>query len=181
MRYPSADKKPVEEAREEATPGAGGALERARCALRYDEFIWKVQSEAGLLTPAAASLAARATLGTLAERLRAETEDPDERRTTEELIYSLLEALPGRLSSGSNELSGYGQTGERDESAAVRGGAEFSMAEFFRRVGQRTGVGLAEAERHARAVAVTLDAAVPGRELDRARSRLPDEFELLFA
>lgn len=176
MQYALADKEPIKKAQvqAEATAGAGEALERARSALRYDEFIWTVQREAGLLTPAAAALAARATLRTLADRLRAEADDPEEKRAAEELISSLSDALPGQLSTGRGELPGDG------DPADGHSGTQFSMTEFFRRVGERTGVGLAEAERHARAAAITLDAAVSGRELDLARSRLPDEFELLF-
>ena len=57
---------------------------------------------------------------------------------------------------------------------------EFCLAEFYRRVSRRIGTEPAEAETRARAVAMSLEATISGVELDRIRSRLPDEFEFLF-
>lgn len=137
---------------------------------RYEEFVGRVQREAGLPTPDAAALAARATLTTLAERLLLETDEPE----VEPLISGLALGLPGQL----REALAGGDDGSPREDAAPP--AEFCLTEFCRRVSQRTGVEPAEAETHARAVAMSLDASISGVELDRVRSRLPDEFEFLF-
>lgn len=165
--------------------GTGEALHQARAAPRYEEFIWNVQREAGLATPEAAALVVRATLATLAERLRVEADE-----SIEGLIADLSGQLPERLRKSFSDVTAGAPCGAEEDGRAAVGaaefsgkehpGKEFSMTEFYRRVGERTGVGLAEAERHARAAALTLDAAVSGKEVDRVRSRLPDEYEFLF-
>lgn len=196
IQYPEPVQEPtgltekVEDLSEAGAGGNGGALRRARNALRYEEFVWMVQREARLSTPDAAALVVRATLETLAERLRAEAlnaeADDPANESMEELISDLSCRLPERLRQplveAPDEVSvSAGKEGSATDVAEAEFSiTEFSMTEFCRRVGQRTGVGLAEAERHARAAAITLDAAVSGTEVDRLRSRLPDEYELLF-
>lgn len=138
----------------------------------YEAFVWRVQREAGLSTPGEAALAARVTLTTLAERLLLEAEEPD----VDLLISGLSFQLPEQLREPF--ASGYGGTSRG--TAAAPSPAEFCLAEFYRRVSRRAGVEPAEAETQARAVAVSLDASISGVELDRIRSRLPDEFEFLF-
>lgn len=175
----------VEDRSEAGAGGNGEALQRARNALRYEEFVWMVQREARLSTPDAAALVVRATLATLAERLRAEAlsvgVEESASESIEELIADLSCRLPERLRQPLVEApDGVSVSTGKEGSTTDVAEAEFSMTEFCRRVGQRTGVGLAEAERHARAAAITLDAAVSGTVVDRLRSRLPDEYELLF-
>lgn len=138
----------------------------------YEAFVCRVQREAGLSTPGEAALAARATLTTLAERLRLETDEPD----VDLLISGLSFQLPEQLREPLVNAHGGGSRRTTVAPAPV----EFCLAEFYRRVSRMTGVEPAEAETQARAVAVSLDASISGVELDRIRSRLPDEFEFLF-
>lgn len=56
---------------------------------------------------------------------------------------------------------------------------ELSLTELFGHVGTETGVELG-AERHACAVAQTLEETVGEGKLDGIRSRLPDKYEFLF-
>lgn len=159
------------------TEETGG--ERAREALRHEEFVRKVQRRSELATPAAAVLAIEATLAALGERVRAEANglaSVGEGEMDPELLPELASLLPGRLGEALLESSaGTADHGEGEESSLT----EFSLTEFFERVGAATGVGLAEAERHACAVALTLEEAVGDGGLNGVLSRLPDEYEFL--
>ena len=151
----------------------------ARQSLRHEEFIRRVQRRSGLFTPAAAVLAAEATLAALGERLRVEdlnkeADEPSSPAATPDPALELASLLPERLrSSLSASLS---NESVRDEPSPT----EFSLTGLFERVGAATGVGLAEAERHARAVALTLGEAAGDGELDGILYQLPDEYEFLF-
>lgn len=166
-------------------PDTGGS--RARDNLRHEEFIRRVQFRCGLLTASAAELAVEATLTALGERLCAEANaeanaEADTEASVEgsegasELVRELSTLsfrhtgidLPTRL--------GVARDGTGNEVTLT----EFSLAGLFERVGAATGVGLAQAERHACAVAGTLEEAVGDGGLDGLRSRLPDEYEFLF-
>lgn len=159
---PRTTSKYIEPERPVPGPGASGC----------EELVWRVQREAGMPAPDAALLAIRATLTTLAETLRLEADEPD----VELLISGLAFQLPEQL----REAIADGREGYPPEAVSSLPSPEACLAEFCRRVGLRTGVELAEAELLARAVAVSLEASIPGPELDRVRSRLPDEFEFLF-
>lgn len=155
------------------TEEVGGG--RASEALRQEEFIRKVQRRSRLATPGAATLAIGATLTALGERVRVETNalaSAGEDELDPGLLLELASLLPGRLGEA---LLG-GSEGTADHGA----GEEFSLTGFFERVGAATGVGLAEAERHACAVAQSLEETVGDGGLDGVLSRLPDEYEFLF-
>ncbi|MFB6194915.1 MAG: DUF2267 domain-containing protein [Haloplanus sp.] len=59
--------------------------------------------------------------------------------------------------------------------------AEFDAEEFIERVADREGVSKQVAHRHAQAVFDGLESAVPGSELRRARTQLPDGYGMLFS
>lgn len=143
----------------------------------YEAFVCRVQREAGLSTPGEAALAARATLTTLAERLRLETDEPDVDLLISGLSFQLPEQLREPFVNG-HECASRGNTSRKNTVDPTP--VEFCLAEFYRRVSRMTGTEPAEAETQARAVAMSLDVSISGVELDRIRSRLPDEFEFLF-
>lgn len=144
---------------------------RARDNLRHEEFVRRVQFRCGLLTGGAAELAVKATLRALGERLLAEDDE-------------VASELTSELSSLSFRQTGFDLLAELEAAKGVVDEefslTEFSLTGFFERVGAATGVGLAEAERHACVVAYTLEEAAHVGELDGIRSRLPDEYEFLF-
>lgn len=163
-------------ARDIAWQARHGARSAGSEALRHEEFVRRVQQRAGLVTAGAAMLAVEASLTILGDRLRAEAngrdDEPDNR-----LIAELASLLPEKLGAALFRISEAGTLAKERESSSIE---EFSLTEFFERVGAQTGVGLAEAERHACAVAQTLEEAAGDGGLDQIRSRLPDEYEFLF-
>jgi uncharacterized protein (DUF2267 family) len=121
--------------------------------LRSDEFISNVRELAELDSNEEAQRAISATLGTLKERLAGN--EPN----------NLADQLPPEVAE---PLKGEG------------GRESFSLTEFYRRVGEKEGVGEPEAIRHARAVAATLQAAVTTGVLDDVRDQVKPEYQELF-
>lgn len=120
-----------------------------------DEFVQRVQGEAGLDDAEHARAATEATLWTLGEHLSAgEAADVD---------ALLPEGLHGFLTATSDETP-----------------AEFSVEAFYRRVAEREDVAPDEATTHARAVMAALAVAVGENELQDVREQLPNEYDSLF-
>lgn len=123
--------------------------------MKYHEFIAEVRRRASLGSDEEAEEAARATLGTLAERLAGG--EP----------HDLASQLP-------EELAGYVRYEGEQQSDP------FSLEEFYRRVAQKEGTEVADASRHARVVMEVVREAVTPGELDDVRSQLPAEYGPLF-
>ena len=121
--------------------------------MKGNQFLAEVRNLAELENNEEAERAIRATLETLRERLAGN--EPS----------NLAAQLPPEIAP---HVEGDG------------GRETFSVAEFYKRVAQREGVGHDEAVRHARAVATVVQTAVTGGELDDLRSQLGNEYEELF-
>ena len=128
-----------------------GARERIR--VKHDEFVARVRELAELQTNEEAERAIRATFETLKERLAGN--EPN----------NLADQLPPEIAG---PLRGEG------------GRDNFSLAEFYRQVGEKEGIEEPEAIRHARAVAAVLQAAVTTGEMDHIREQLKPEYADLF-
>lgn len=124
--------------------------------MKYEDFIDKVQYRTGLGSEEDARVVTQATLITLGECL------------TGEEAGDLASQLPAGI-----------QEYLTDENPSDRA-AGFSVEEFYRRVGQRAGLHLGEAEVRSSAVANTLEEAVGGGEIQDVRALLPSELESLF-
>ncbi len=121
--------------------------------MKQDEFVARVRELAELETNEEAERAIRTTLETLRERLAGN--EPN--NLADQLPPEIAEPLRGE--------------GGRDN---------FSLAEFYRRVGEKEGAEEPEAIRHARAVAAVLQAAVTTGEMDDVRDQLKPEYAELF-
>lgn len=120
--------------------------------MKYDEFIEQVQDRGHMESREEAETAARATLQTLAERLRGGEAD------------DLASQLPPELAEHL-----------RHDKAGT--GEQLSLDEFFERVNERDeGVDLPRAVYHARVVVEVLQDAVTRGEIRDIRSQLPDEY-----
>ena len=124
--------------------------------MQTQEFLGQVQNKAHLATLGEAMRATRATLETLAERL-----GPDESR---HLAAQLPHEIQLFLSDGGTPMP------ER-----------FSPDEFLLRVCAREGIALPESTQHARVVMDVLTKAVSPGEAADVLSRLPDDYQRLFA
>lgn len=124
--------------------------------MKYEDFISKVQYRTGLGSEEDARVVTQATLITLGESLTGEEADD----------------LASQLPAGIQEYL-------TEESPSDRA-AGLSVEEFYRRVGQRAGLHLGEAEVRASAVASTLEEAVSGGEVQDVRALLPSELDSLF-
>jgi uncharacterized protein (DUF2267 family) len=120
-------------------------------AVDYEGFIQRV-AEAAAIDREAAERAMRATLQTLGERI-----DRGEAR-------QLASQLPAEVAPWLEQTP----SAER-----------FDVDEFVGRVAEREGVGLADAERHARAVFVALGQAVSDKEIFDLAEQLPDDLDAL--
>ncbi len=123
--------------------------------MKYEEFIGKVRKRARLASPGEAENATRATLSTLAERLKGN--EPDD----------LAAQLPLELAEFM--ITPHAGSGE-----------SYGLDEFFRRVSEREGASLADAEYHARVVIGLLAETVTVGEIDDVRAQLPPDFAHLF-
>ena len=121
--------------------------------MKDHEFVANVRELAEVSSNEEAEKAIRATLETLRERLAGQ--EPQ----------NLASQLPGDLGE---PLNG---TGGQDN---------FSLGEFYERVGQKEGVSTDEAGRHARAVTAVIQTAVTTGELEDVRSQLKDDYDELF-
>lgn len=121
--------------------------------MKGDQFLAEVRDLAELGSNEEAEKATRATLETLKERLAGN--EPS----------NLAAQLPPEIAP---YVDGEG------------GRESFSPEEFYNRVGQKEGVGVDEAAKHARAVATVVQTAVTGGELDDVRSQLGTEYRELF-
>jgi uncharacterized protein (DUF2267 family) len=121
--------------------------------MKFDEFIGRVHTLAGLSSTEDALRATRSVLGVLSERLvRGEAED-------------LAAQLP-------KEFAEY----MRPPQSAQR----FGVSEFFEKVSRREGVDADIAEKHTRAVLSVVTAAVTSGEIKDVLSELPKEYHELF-
>ncbi len=121
--------------------------------MKRDELVKRVQEMGELGSREEAERAIKATFETLKERLAGN--EPD----------NLASQLPEDLA---DPLRGEG------------GRQDFPVGEFYERVAQREGVGVDQATRHARAVALVLQEAVTTGEVDHVRDQLKDEYAELF-
>lgn len=122
--------------------------------MKFDQFIGQVQHRARLGSTGEAIQAARATLGTLAERLAGgEAKD-------------LASQLP-------KEIASYLQQPQKSN-------GRFSLDEFFHRVSEREHVPVPKAMFHSRAVLSVVTDAVSAGEMQDVRSQLPHDFQTLF-
>jgi uncharacterized protein (DUF2267 family) len=124
--------------------------------MQYEEFVERVQQRAGLASFERAEAATRATLTTLGEYLTG-GEGLD---------------LASQLPQGLAEIL-HQQPPERSKM--------FSLNDFLQIVGENEGVGIGEAETHARAVMGVLEEAITKGEMDDVRRQFPSEFDPLFA
>jgi len=121
--------------------------------LNRDEFVKHVKHLAEVGSKEEAERAIEATLSTLRERLAGN----EPQNLGAQLPEGLREPLMG--------------TGGQDN---------FALAEFYRRVAEKEGVGEDEAKVHVRAVCTTLEAAVTTGEMEKVRGQLKPEFAELF-
>ena|SRR5579875_497418 len=123
--------------------------------MKYEEFIGEVQRRAQMADREEAIKATLATLETLSERL-----------TVREAEH-LAAQLP-------TELAAYMQPQHTGK------GESYTLDEFFRRVSEREGKPLADANFHARVVTGLLCEAVTMGEIQDIRAQLPADFARLF-
>ena len=121
--------------------------------MKHDEFRKRVREVAELETNEEAERAIQATFETLRERLAGN--EPN----------NLADQLPPEIAE---PLRGKG------------GQDNFSLEEFYRRVGEKVGVSQDEAAIHARAVASVLQQAVTTGEMDDIRDQLKPDYTELF-
>lgn len=124
--------------------------------MQYEDFIFRVQSLAGLDAAEDGRVASQAALTTLGECLTAEE--------AEDLAAQLPKGLGKYL------------TEESDSGKA----AGYSLEDFYRRVGERAGLHFGEAKSRSRAVAQALEDAVSDTEIQDMRSLLPSGLDSLF-
>ncbi len=128
--------------------------------MEYNEFIQRVQEEAGLAAPDEATAATEAVLGTLGEML-----SPTERR---HLAAQLPKALKGYVTE-------WMERPPKEKGRPHR----FGLEEFYHRVAARSDVRYPAAVRHSQAVMKVLRAAVAPGELADIFRELPLEYEEL--
>ena len=121
--------------------------------MTHDEFVARVRDLGELGTNEEAERAIRATFETLRERIAGN--EPN----------NLADQLPEEIA---RPLRGEG------------GQDNFSLAEFYRRVGEKESTEETEATRHARVVATTLKEAVTTGEMEHIREQLKPEYTELF-
>jgi uncharacterized protein (DUF2267 family) len=122
--------------------------------MQLHEFLNQVQNTGNLSSQDEVLNATRATLMTLAERLRGN----EPHHLAAQLPQGLQEFLHG-------ENAGKGE--------------RFGSDEFMRRVGDREGVNLETATAHARAVLATLTEAVDSGEMEDVKQQLPKDIKRL--
>ena len=121
--------------------------------MKHDEFISNVRKLADLQSNDEAERAIQATFETLRERLAGS--EPN----------NLADQLPPEIA---DPLRGEG------------GRDNFSLEEFYQRVGEKEGVDQDAATQHTRAVASVLQEAVTTGEMDDIRDQLKPEYAELF-
>jgi uncharacterized protein (DUF2267 family) len=121
--------------------------------MKHDEFISNVRKLGDLQSNNEAERAIRATFETLRERLAGN--EPN----------NLADQLPPEIA---DPLRGEG------------GRDNFSLEEFYQRVGEKEGLDQDEAAHHAWAVASVLQEAVTTGEMDHIRDQLKPEYAELF-
>lgn len=123
--------------------------------MEFNKFLGKVQDRARLDSMDSAMRATRATLNTLAVRLRGN--EPTD----------LAAQLPGEI-------------GEHLRNDGAGRGERFNAREFIQRVSDQEGVPTNEAGHHAQVVMGVLGEAVSRGEMADVRQQLPEDYELLF-
>lgn len=123
--------------------------------MQFNEFLGKVQDRARLESLDGAMRATRATLNTLAERLRGN--EPTD----------LAAQLPGEI-------------GEHLQAEGAGAGERFGIDEFVRRVSEREGGHADDSIHHAQVVLGVLAEAVSRGEMRDVRQQLPEEYDKLF-
>lgn len=121
--------------------------------MKFDEFLKRVQSLTSIDSTGETMRAISATLEVLGQRLvRGEAED-------------LAAQLPAELQACLLK---------------ERGPQRFELDEFFRRIGEKEGIGRDLAEKHARVVLAMMTETVSSGEIKDVLSELPKEFHELF-
>ena len=128
--------------------------------MQYDEFIQQVEENAGLKSSEEAVQATEAVLSTLGERLH---------RTEQS-------QLAAQLPRGIREFLTARQPLETSKSDIQ----QFTVEDFYDRVGARTNVRTAQDIRLTQAVMKVLTAAVSAGEIASITNGLPKEYEKLF-
>ena len=123
--------------------------------MQYQEFIGRVQQQAGLGSFERAEAATRATLTALGEYLSG--------GEGHDLAAQLPQGLAEHLHRQPPDRSFI-----------------FSLNDFLQRVGGEEGMEIGAAEAHARAVVDVLEEAVSGGEMQDVRRQFPSEFDPLF-
>jgi uncharacterized protein (DUF2267 family) len=123
--------------------------------MNHHEFVGQVQARAQLPDLGAAEVATRATLETLAERIKG----AEPQNAASQLPQGIAEYMD-------HAWSGIGE--------------RFSLDEFFQRISEREGADLPDATYHSRVVLEVLQEALSQGEVEDIRSQLPDEFNSLF-
>lgn len=121
--------------------------------MKADEFIKHVKERGHIDSREEAREATRATLCVLGERLFGGERDDLAAQLPPELQPFLLEPVESE---------------------------SFGLEEFFERVGEEEGIGIDQAQEHARAVISVLCDAVTQGEIDDVKSQLPKDFAALF-
>lgn len=124
--------------------------------MQYEDFLFRVQSLAGLETAEYARVASQAALTTLGECLTAEEAGDLASQLPKGIKEYLVEE------SGSERAAGY------------------SLEDFYQRVGERARLHFGEAKSRSRAVAQALEDAVSEAEVQDMRSLLPSGLDSLF-
>jgi uncharacterized protein (DUF2267 family) len=103
--------------------------------------------------------------------------DLDDPEAVERAAHATLTVLGLRLAGGEPiDLGNQQPTSLARSLAAVGEGEQFSLDEFYDRVGQLEGVGHDDARRHARAVMAGVRAAVDDNEWENMLAALPTEY-----
>jgi uncharacterized protein (DUF2267 family) len=129
--------------------------------MKYDDFMNRVQDQAGIESKDEAIRLTRATLETLGERLyRSQRDD-------------LTAQLP-------NELNGFLRARVFPETTP-RDVDRFTLEEFYNRVNARAGLGYPRAVAGVKVVMAVLRQAIAAGEWEDLRSELPDEYAEILA
>jgi uncharacterized protein (DUF2267 family) len=129
--------------------------------MRHDEFIARVQEQAHLTSRHEAIQTTKATLATLGERLY--------RTERENLAAQLPDELKQTLFEGQEPESTRQQI------------SNYSLEEFYNRVGARADLSYSDAVSRAKAVMTVLQEAVSAGIIEEILSQLPPKYGRLFA
>jgi uncharacterized protein (DUF2267 family) len=129
--------------------------------MQYDEFIRKVQEDAGIKEKEEAVRVVFAVLGTLGEKIYRTEERQMSAQLPKELKNAFYQYQP--VERGRADLGNY------------------TLEEFYNRVKARAGVSFFEAQRLTKIVICVLKEAVSAGEVEDVVRELPENFRVLFA